>query len=542
MANNPPSIHVPSRVLSRYRDYLDGLVSASVNKISDEDRTKIYTIPTFATLCNGDNSIYEAYQNSYKFRFPTSGQYGELSEEQVAHQGMAVDTPFFAMNLTTGDFSLYSGNPEHLALFKGGDKFDATKNYEMLKEGIVNAMRLDVKYTNVRGSYDVKSVRLTNAKSGDRRLHIDNFIFVPITIIDRLILMLTTFMRKGRVVKIVSDEYGTLKENFVSVNPKVLKEYNGHGNPLEFIDFRYVGRVYVPVVGAPIYSTGLTRIDVSKLDEVTVTRKIDLDLEPADNSMRNLVEDEIFSKYLEAIFMPQYESTKKDFWDLLILLGSIVPYDANRYGYLRAIRDLEGEARKALWSKLPKNFIQYSEQIGTIFKGYQPYTGSIEHSVLKRLFREGVYKVVMMKADGSFSSMIITNNVGILKKAYGADYQQRLEHDDFRLGKFYKDIQNGMSEVDSMNKWNMLEAAYVKEVYDTEVEDTTGIAYALYEWAKKNEKIFYDDYADNGNPVHEFFDESNEITVRKLFVSTGRGGSFYRKVSLSKIFQISRLG
>jgi len=539
MGLSDPTLNVLSKVLREHRAFVDALVVEKVNQLSDHDRTKTYTIPTFSSLCNRNPEILEAYENAYKWRFPTSGHQGELSSEMMAYQGMATDTPFFALNLTSGDFSLYSGNPEHLALFKGGDKFDKSKTYDLLQEGIVNAMRLDVDYYNVRGGYTVKATKLINAKAGDRRLNVSNFIFVPMTIIDRLILMLTTFMRKGRVVKIVSDDSGALKDHFVSMNPNVIEEYNGHSNPLEYIDFRYVGRVYVPVVGAPIYSTGLTRIEFSALDEVTVTRQSDINIEPANNSPEQLIQDEVFSKFLELVFMERYAEQKKKIWDLIVLLGGVVPYDAHRYSYLRAIRSLGADARMALWSKLPDDFKNYANQMSQVIRGYEPYVGEISVPALRNVLRKGVYKIVMLKSNGTFSSVIATNNEEMLKIAYGPSYQQKYEHDDFRLGKFFNDVNNGMPEVEAMKKWNMLEASYVKDTYDTETSDEEALASALYAWAEKSQDRFIENLDEDR--VYSSYHEK-ELTVRKLFSSNGIGESFYRKIPIQKIYQVSRLG
>lgn len=538
MGQPEPVISVLSKVLREHRAYVDALVEETVNKLSDSDRTKTYMIPTFATLCNGNRSILADYEDAYKWRFPTSGRRGDLSSEMMAYQGMATDTPFFALNLTSGDFSLYSGNPEHLALFTGGQKFDTSKTYDLLQDGFINAMRLDVNYINVRGGYTVKATKLINAQSGDKRLDVNNFIFVPMTIVDRIILMLTTFMRKGRVVKVVSDERGSIKDHFVSMNPRVLEAYNGHSNPLEYIDFRYVGRVYVPVVGAPVYSTGLTRIDVNTLDEVTVMRQSGIDIEPADNSPENLIQDEVFSKFLEVIFMPGFEGQKKKFWDMIVLLGSIVSYDDNRYGYLRAIRSLGSDARMALWSKLPADFKKYAQQMTKVITGYEPYQGEISVGALREALKHGVYKIVMLKTNGSFSSVICTNSEEKLAVSYGDNYQQKYEHEDFRLGKFYRDVNSGMPEVEAMHKWNMLEAPYVQEVFDVETSDMDALASALYAWAEKSQDRFTNSIYEGWTSA---FDD-NEFTARKLFASSGVGESFYRKISIRKIYQISRLG
>lgn len=538
MGQPEPQIGVLSKVLREHRAYVDALVEETVNKLSDEDRTKTYTIPTFATLCNGNQQIFDDYESAYKWRFPTSGKRGDLSSQMMAYQGMATDTPFFALNITTGDFSLYSGNPEHLALFPGGQNFDTSKTYDLLQDGIVNAMRLDVNYVNVRGGYTAKATKLINAKSGDKRLDVDNFIFVPLTVVDRLILMLTTFMRKGRVVKVVSEERGSIKDHFVSMNPRVLEAYNGHSNPLEYIDFRYVGRVYVPVVGAPVYSTGLTRIDVSTLDEVTVMRQSGIDIEPADNSPENLIQDEVFSKFLEVIFMDKFEDQKRKFWDMIVLLGSIVSFDDNRYGYLRAIRSLGSDARMALWSKLPSDFKNYAKQMTGVITGYEPYTGEISVPALREALKHGVYKIVMLKTNGSFSSVICTNSEEKLAISYGANYQQRYEHEDFRLGKFYRDVCNGMPEVQAMHKWNMLDAPYVKEIYDVETSDPDALASALFQWAEKSQDRFTNSIYEGWTSA---FDD-NEFTSRKLFASSGVGESFYRKINIRKLYQISRLG
>lgn len=417
------------RVFKRYRALVDGFLKENL-------KTGVFDIPNLGALCNASFELYENLVFLYESNLPTTGVYGPVDDGMKAHQAMALDGLFYAYNLNYGDFNLYTANKVVLNSLHGGGNFNRKKTYEHNMHGVVNAMRIDVEYRSPHsGLYDARAVMLV----GDRKLEEENFLFVPYYVISRAIQMIRTLMRAGRVVEIVHNAGAAEKRRLVSLNQTVLSEYNDDSDftsNLGMIDFRYTGSVYLPVVGAPITTSGITRVDFASLDRVSTVHRRRVDIEKANNEPFNMIRREIIEIFVRQVFASTNDDVKPLLWEMTTYLDIDIPYDSTEEEYIRALTTLDQTRLEFVWDQLPPGLLNYANRAGKIVDRFEPVDIPKDTYELREMMNRAVYRIVGMRADGSFFTVYGTNNNRILRLAYGSDYVSRYEDQGVKLRSF----------------------------------------------------------------------------------------------------------
>lgn len=539
------------RVLKGFRAVVDGFLKESLK--SDE-----FDIPNLGALCNRAPELRDGLTFLYESTLPDTGKDGPVGESMKVNQGMALDGLFYAYNLDNGEFKLYTANPIVLNSLHGGGGFNSSKTYEHNMNGIINAMRVDVKYLSPRtGVYEAKATRLT----GPRVLDTEKFLFVPYYVITRLIQMLVSLLNAGRVVEIVHNADGAPHQRLVSMNPTVLSEYNHDSaftSDLKMVDFRYTGGLYLPVVGAPSTTSGITRINFANLDRVSTVNRRSVDLEPADNNPFRMIEREIIKIFVRQVFASENDDVKPMLWDLLRKLKTDIPYDSKEYEYQRAITDMAPDTRNRLWNRLPPGLIKYGERMNSLIDRYEAVEIPETVSDLRQMLNKALYRIVVMRSAGTFFTVYATNSNSILRMAYGDNYVARYEDQGVRLRSFlYSYNRDGEKALTrpvpgGSGGGGIAEASSMTD--DQGIESTSAPGDVRRGLAGYGLKDVIEDVAGNDREVLEYVlkqaEESEEnhrrapddkLLVRALFVSAQLGDSIYRYIIPRHIYSIARV-
>lgn len=203
--------------------------------------------------------------------------------------------------------------------------------------------------------------------------------------------------------------------------------------------------VYLPSVGASKYTPGLTRVDLLNVNFLRGG-----DLSKVDLSQVNVNYD--YAKFFLIGYMK--ESTIKSVANAIgvpleLLQGKNVTQIKD---YLTAtiMRMYDTDAYNAV-IKLgitPEEFSSYSSPLGNSYE--EVAVPSSVGELLARL-STGVYKLVYVKRDGKFDTLIGTNCDKNLKVIYGANYMRKFESEGVRLRKvMHKVMQKGSMERDTL--------------------------------------------------------------------------------------------
>lgn len=533
-----------NNVLKARRPVVDGVLKEQIN-------SDTFYLPTVETLGNLDNGIYEGYKFLYKSTLPITGKDGDVDNEMLIYQGMALDGCFLAYNTDSEKVSLCTANEKILNSVSSSTSFDLSKCYTNNVEGAVHAMRLDVNYGGFDpDNFTIKAVRL----AGKSRLNVENHIFIPFYVITRIFQMFKTMSKAGRVLKVVHEKDTGGKERVVTTNPTVLREFNddeGFVKSLRALDFRYKSTLYMPVVGSPSTTSGITRINIPKLDEVRVLRKNEVDVEKADNSPLKMVEREILTIFVKQVFNAE-ESFKKMLFKYLKKYGEAVPYDADMYDYIRAVRDLSDESTEKLWTHIPPAMRTYADKIGSILNQHEMVEPPKDVPELMSLMKGAVYRIVAMRSNGSFYTVYATNNDEILRIVYGKNYVSRYEDYRVRLRSFLYDAERGKSVWGHDRGGSGGRNFGPEDIREERVDsiDPSGIREKLGVYGIDAQNVpgndqevlnYYLDQASEAKESHRKGTDDNKGLVRALFTAVTLGETFYRNVIPSRIYSMARV-
>lgn len=538
------------RVVKAYRQVIDDYLKEQLN-------ADVFYLPNINTLCNLSNEFRNDIVFAYESRLPITGKDGDVTEGMKVLQGMALDGLFYAYNLEKDLLELYTANDQVLNSVHGGGTYNAGKTYELNMKGIVNAMRIDVTYQSPHsGEYEAKATRLAGARVLDH----EKFLFIPYGVIARFIQMFKSMLGRGRVVRVIHNADGAPHERLVSVNPAVLSEFNhdsGFTSSLEMVDFRYNGSLYLPVVGAPSTTAGITRIDFAGIDKVEAVHRREVSVEVADNDPWSMIEREITKIFVRQVFASGDDSVKPRLWKLLKRLGTEIPFDSEEYEYIRAVHDLSSTERSKLWELLPPKLAEYGDRMANLLDRFEPV--AIPKSVpdLQKLMLDAVYRIVVMRSKGgSFYTVYATNNNQVLEMAYGKNYISRYEDENVRLRSFLNSYERygvgalggsgaaGVSQkpqepvepyaggnegLNGVDIRSGLRGYGLSGILDDVAGDSTELLDTVVEKAKEAKE----DHIRGTN--------DRMLLVRGLFVSAQLGDSIYRRVIPQYIYSIAKV-
>lgn len=367
-------------------------------------------------------------------------------------------------------------------------------------------------------------------------------ILVPYGVVMFLVVLLNKILTaKDRVFKVVSSSLSEggiqNKTRYVTLSKNILEKKNGKN----FIDnitgdfvLPHLGFMYAPILGADsIFTTGMTRLDVLRMDEFRVAKYEDYHSQvesgdPARTAIgvrlavnKLLISEDLWKSRELFEELPKVE----EFFNL----DGGLPSSGDLSHYIYSLTEHKKGIlfkRLGILDELDKYMSMFSNA-----KVLEPKEGYWSEEELRVLLKDCILQILIQKTDGSFSKIICTNNVGILKELYGEEYYKQYEGFNPRYQKCKKLISEGMDVREALEKCGLLSETTIDGMDNDEAME---IVNNPEKWQAK-EKLAE---LNNTNIVRT--SENGNILVRLCFASIVEGDSvnYYRSIKPKRVLKV----
>lgn len=476
--------------------------------------------PNIFDLCN-HLDLREYYLAVYDYELSQFGESPEgVSETLRLVQGMAFDGEFIGYNKKTGEAKLYSGKAKRIKQLTGRE-FNLVKTEEKNKRGVIHCMRLDVSY-ETESQFTVKAVNL-NVKT---ELVLEDTIFIPFWVIPSMIRVLYSLLRAAPAVELAQSYGHSLKTRYVSGKAKVIRKYTDDllKNVPKPMSFPLYFQVYLPVLGAPSSTVGLTRVDLLSLERIKSVSPKDwesLPIAPVNpNPLSSLLQEQVASVYIDSLFIPEISSKTQSFKNRVLntmnSFGLNVTPESGRFELIKKMHEFSAEQNMIFWKQaVPTDFHTYLLRVSQLLNNYEVVEFASEREFRAALY-DGVYLVNSLTKGGKFSKAIVTNSKDILRAAYGENYVARYESKRVKEELAVQLLQEGAS-------WE-------------DVERLSGISFEVTEDLEDLLSKVQQDAENYRGPTGS----ADTINCRALFQLSG-SPMYFRKIPFQRIFNVIKL-
>jgi hypothetical protein len=455
-----------------------------------------------------------------------------ISRETKVKQGMLFAGACYVVS-PEGTVALFTANEEVATMLGAKRRIKLDELPEENANGVLRAYKLVIESDG--GDVEFKCT-LPNKGIGE------NDILVPYGVVMFLVVLLNKILTaKDRVFKVVSSSLSEggiqNKTRYVTLSKNILEKKNGKN----FIDnitgdfvLPHLGFMYAPILGADsIFTTGMTRLDVLRMDEFRVAKYEDYHSQvesgdPARNAIgvRLAVNKLLLSEDLwksKELFeeLPKVE----EFFNL----DEGLPSSGDLSHYIYSLTEHKKGVlfkRLGILDELDKYMSMFSNA-----KVLEPKEGYWSEEELRVLLKDCILQILIQKTDGSFSKIICTNNVGILKELYGEEYYKQYEGFNPRYQKCKKLLSEGMDVMEALEKCGLLSETTLKGMDNDEAME---IVNNPEKWQAR-EKLAE---LNNTNTVRT--SENGNILVRLCFATIVDGGSvnYYRSIKPKRVLKV----
>ena len=379
----------------------------------------------------------------------------------LAHYGMALYGSFFAYDLGQENvdkrMSLYTTSISLLQnLANKGILIDKKKDINQVLQEVEKKLYGGVIQKKLKDDDTLYAARLDPVVTGR---NVQFTVTVPRTPVK----LSTHMIMSYDVVKTALDMFDQILRNnmlritmgdkvrVVSKNTQVLNTvYNADGKNAHYIDSvlseGYDTRTlkfYCPVIGASRYTSGTTNIRVTEIDKIEQVGIADVDLSDVNVNLMGV--------RLEAL-----EQLKAKRGAYSKVAKYLQLEDSSVESVETAVNDMYDADIWKMMKDLPKVFScdLYKSKPNRYGSLYEPQVLPISQQNLSELLKTGVYKILLRKQNGSFSTIITTSNKSLLTQILGDDYEGRLESDGVRYRKAIEAVKKGMSVEEAIKKFN----------------------------------------------------------------------------------------
>lgn len=391
------------------------------------------------------NDCISTYDNRFR-----AYNIGSIPSNIKASQGSLLHGILMGYDLNTGVRSIFTLDSAFLGIT--GPSNINTKILNANLSGNLFAYRLDlVDYTS-----DI-TVKVVNMRS-ELSVEGDEFVLIPLAslyLFSSLFEKLIGPENKGTVYK---TEQGS-KTRYVSTNLGVLKAHSDMPETVtsaRFISKPFMGYILAPVVGAPAYTAGYTKLDILNLDTIKmVGRNVKVDTNTQDSMLSTLVENRL-GPYLMGMSLSDYD-TYFNLVQNLISLGLENPLSG--VDISRWLRDTPN-GLNVLFSVMPTGFKTHVKDLYSSFDGSnvvgKEYRGTSDN--LKELLNNHLCRVVSWNSKHTgFTVNTVTNNRAILNKVYQNPSSEVYESTAFKLSNAIRGYLNEGRDLNAiLCKYNLI--------------------------------------------------------------------------------------
>lgn len=503
-----------------------------------------FFIPTVEVLVNTNSSLKKNLLDLYDRKFPTSNT-SDIDEKIKILQASVFDGLVFGANVEKDlELQIYTANMSAIFTTKSESKFSLEKTLDLNRQGIVNAVRIDVEYTSEEG-FTFKQVSLnknTNLKIVNAETGEGKFFLIPYIAVVRSMAFFKEMLNDGRTLCVTQDAGSLKKVRYVSARKETLAKYcdsEEFASSLKPEYFPLKAFMYIPVLGAGSLTIGRTRIDMLKISRVDLVDKPKV--EKAESGSSSLITEFSIQKILSGIYnsdIGEYADLvsklpKKDLYFGSEMSDAPTPLEISKYYH-----QLSASDRLRVNSLIPGLNNEIAEKQGILTECVKVDTFNLTEDSLKQKLQTGIYKFIIRKKDCKYSTLLVTNSQSILEKVYGKDYFKKYESFGVRLYKAENMILNG-AEIESALE-------YCGFPYDDEIVSKVARILNTEHPKQSNHEMLADLFKSNDSvrkPIKRS-STGNEILARRCFEWVFNSGSFnyYGSVDLNKVESMYKLG
>lgn len=367
----------------------------------------------------------EAYTLFYPSGVCTEDDW-QLRYEQLATYGVMLSNLVMGYDISSGGMSIYTSSMSLLLSLANKGILKSKKQpipieLELLKKQLYASDRIKKSIRDSSGK--IVCVRLdSEIRNGKMCLTftlprtaptLSSHLFIPFTAYQKAVEVL----RQEMQMHILRIRMGD-KVRDVTLNEGVLTSLYGEErtkNLVSYLPDIYTQRFYVPSVGASKYTVGVTNIRLTEVDEIKPVSLADIDM-----SEVNLNYDMVYDFYQKRVL----EADDDTLGDIAETVSMDCKNVERSLLVERLLNVTETMYPKDLWEVMKTyNSIYHTEEYSSMQPKYGnkytpiPIPRTVEE--LRYLLNNGVYKVVLTKRNGSFSTVICTNNDLIIEKCLG---------------------------------------------------------------------------------------------------------------------------
>lgn len=469
----------------------------------------------------------EVYNMFYAKNWCTTDDY-TLRYEQLATYGVLLSNLVFAYNYDKGTMELHTSSTSKLKqLAQGGmlkgkkepivieiDKLEKTLyNSDRIKKSV----RVGDKLVTVRLDTEVKDGIVTMTATVPRTsISLSTHAILPFTSVLKTHELLYTIFQKSICRVTMGD-----KVRDVSLNESILQSIYGEQRTRNLVSFMpniYTLRFYVPNIGASKYTPGVTNISIADIDSIKPVSLADIDL-----SEVNMNYDLVIPYFKKVVSKMKRNSLQKagQLFNLLYLNADDECIRNNLYNVTTEMYP------KEIWEVMkiePKLF-----KTDGITSFNSPYGGMQEQvpipktpDELRQRLLTGVYRILITKRNGAFSTIICTNNNKFLEQILGSGYIKN-ESDGVKLRGLanYLSKHSNFTEDETCNAVKQFDCQYM--------------VYGDYETVMENIKLQLANVELNKTVVSQ----PKLVQVRNL--EAYDKSSYYKYIDIKQIVEITRL-
>ena len=420
----------------------------------------------------------EVYNEFSRRNWCTPDDY-TLRYEQLATYGVLLSNLVFAYDFSKGTMELHTSSISKLKQLAQGGMLKGKKEpivieLEKLEKTLYNSdrikksVRVGEKLVTVRLDTEVKDGNVVMTATVPRTaITLSTHAILPFSSVLKAHELLYTVFQKSICRVTMCD-----KVRDVSLNENILQNIYGEQRTRNLVSYMpniYTLRFYVPNIGASKYTPGVTNIRIADIDSIVPVSLADIDLSEVNMNYDLVIP--YFKKVVSKMKRTGLQTAGQAF-NLLCLNADDECIRENLYNVTTEMYP------KDIWEVMkinPKLF--KTEGISTFSS---PYGGMQEQIAIPKTPDElrtrlatGVYKIVITKRNGSFSTIICTNNDRFLEKILGKGYIKN-ESDGVKLRglRNYLLSTGKLSEEDTCKAVVQFDCQHlVYGVYDSVLED-----------------------------------------------------------------------
>lgn len=425
---------------------------------SEIDKPSCSLLMTLRQMFNANQEMTYKFASEAYIAFVAKGWCDEsdfqLRYEQIATYGVMLSNVVWGYDIDKGSMSLYTTSVSVLqnlaqkGILKGKNQPIAVE-LPQYEKTLYESDRIRKSLSTPGGR--LVSVRL-DTEIADGRLQIKPVIpRTAISLDTRIIIPFTAYQKAVELLRNILQQYILRikmgdKVRDVTLNKQILASIYGEGRANQLVSYIpdiYTQRFYVPSVGASKYTTGVTNIHLEDVDEVKAISLADIDMSEVNMDYTMVPE------YYKGVVAKMSEVRLAKAAEAMDLLCKNAPVDDLRQNLMDMTTALYP---KDLWDIMkahPKLFKVdgYSKMKNRFGSEYTPVEKPKTVKELSDMLNTGVYKILITKRNGKFSTIIGSNDLNCIKKVFGENYM-KFESEGVRLRRLRYLIEKQGADVD----------------------------------------------------------------------------------------------